>query len=206
MPTFRVLSVDARTAGSDRAGLAQLISDADPDAVCVHHAPHLGRWRQKVAVLARRSGRVVVAADGRRAGGNVLLSTLGVDAVTTGAARFSSDNRISPPGAAMALLRVEGRPVVLTAATLLGNAADRLAQARELQEAIERVVPGTPPAIVSAIGTDRPGTAAWQAVADGRIAVGGRFFVDEGIDVVEAKQLGEGTLLRPPAVLAVLTL
>lgn len=205
MPTFRVLSVDARTAGSDRAALAQLINDVDADAVCVHNAPHLGRWRQKVAVLARGSGRVVVAADGRRAGSNLLLSTLGVDAVTTGARRFTSDARLSPPGAAMAVLRVGGHELVLTAATLIGNAADRLGQARELQEAIERLVPGTPPAIVSAIGTDRPGTAAWQAVADGRVAVGARFFVDERLDTVEAKQLGEANVIRPPAVLAVLT-
>jgi len=205
VPTFRVLSVDARTAGSDRAGLAELINDVDADAVCVHNAPHLGRWRQKVAVLARRSGRVVVAADGRRAGGNVLLSTLGVDAVTTGAVRFASERRLIPPGVATALVRVGGHDLLLAAATLIGNAADRLGQAGELQQALDRAVPGTPPAVVSALGTDRPGTAAWQAVADGRVAVGARFFVDERIDVVEAKQLGGGNAIRPPAVLAVLT-
>jgi len=206
VPTIRVLSVDARTTGSDQDGLARLISDHDPDAVCVHNAPQLGRWRQKVARLARESGRVVVAADGRRGGGNLLLSTLGVDAVTTGCARFRSDSRLAPPGAALALLRVDGREFVLTAATLVGNAAERLGQAAELQAAIERLVPGAPPAIVSALGTDRPGTAAWQAVADGRVAVGGRFFVDERIDVGEAQQLGKGQPLGPSAVLATLTL
>jgi hypothetical protein len=202
-----VLSVDARTTGSDRAGLARLISDHDPDAVCVHNAPSLGRWRQKVARLARESGRVVVAADGRRAGGNLLLSTLGVDAVTTGRARFRSDSRLNPPGAALALLRLDGRELVLTSATLIGKAADRLGQAAELQTAIERLVPGAPPAIVSAIGTDRPGTAAWQAVADGRVAVSARFFVDERIDVVEAQQLGKSQppTGAPSAVLATLS-
>ena len=206
MPTLRVLSVDARTTGSDRAGLARLISDHDPDAVCVHNAPHLGRWRQKVARLARESGRVVVAAEGRGSGGNLLLSTLGVDSVTTGQARFRSDSRLAPPGAALALLRADGREFVLVAATLIGNAAERLGQAAELQAAIERLVPGSPPAIVSAIGTDRPGTAAWQAVADGRVAVGGRFFVDERIDLGEAQQLGKGQPVGPSAVVATLTI
>lgn len=206
MPTLRVLSVDARTAGSDRAGLARLISDHDPDAVCVHNAPQLGRWRQRVARLARDSGRVVVAADGRRAGGNLLLSTLGVDAVTTGRARFRSDRRLAPPGAALALVRADGKEFVLVSATLVGNAADRLGQSAELQAAIDRFVPGTPPVIVSAIGTDRPGTAAWQAVADGRLTVGGRFFVDERIDAGEVQQLGPARPAGPPAVLATLTL
>jgi endonuclease/exonuclease/phosphatase (EEP) superfamily protein YafD len=192
VPTLRVLSVDARTTGSDRAGLARLISDHDPDAVCVHNAPQLGRWRQKVARLARESGRVVICADGRRAGGNLLLSTLGVDVVTTSHARFTSDSRLAPPGAALALLRVDGREFVLVSTTLIGNAAVRLGQAAQLQAAIDRFVPGAPPAIVSAIGTDRPGTAAWQAVADGRVVVGARFFVDERIAVDEAQQLGKG--------------
>ena len=112
---------------------------------------------------------------------------------------------LSPPGVATALLRIGGHDVLLAAATLIGNAADRLGQAGELQQALDRAVPGRPPAVVSALGTDRPGTAAWQAVADGRVAVGARFFVDERIDVVEAAQLGGGNAIRPPAVLAVLT-
>lgn len=206
MPTLRVLSVDAHTPATDQAGLVRLISEQDPDVVCVHNAPRLGRWRQKVARLARESGRVVVAADGRRAGGNLLLSTLGVDAVTTGRARFTSDSRLSPPGAALARLRVEEQEFVLVSATLIGNAAERLGQAAELQTAIDRFVPGSPPAVVSAIGTDRPGTAAWQAVADGRVVVGARFFVDERITVEDAQQLGTQQPVGRSAVLATLSL
>jgi hypothetical protein len=205
VPTLRVLSVDARTTGRDRAALGRLIGDAGPDAVCVHFAPHLGRWRQKAAALARRSGRVVVTAGGRGSGANLLLSTLGVDAVLTGERRFTSrGRRTNPPGAALALLRVEGQPVVLASAMLAGNAAERLAQAQELQSAMDGLVPGNPPGIVSAVGTDRPGTAAWQSLTEGRVAVGGRFFVDRRIAVAEVKEVS-GT---PPfaAVLAELTL
>lgn len=204
MPTLRVLSVDARATGRDRTALGRLISDADADVIFVHHAPHLGRWRQKAAALARRSGRVVVAAGGRRSGANLILSTLGVDSVLTGERRFTGGSRANPPGAALALMRVEGEPVLFAGAMLVGNAADRLAQARELRSAIDGFVPGTPPSVVSAVGTDRPGTAAWQAIADHGAAVGGRFFVDGRIGVGEAKQVG-GTLPLP-AVLAELTL
>jgi hypothetical protein len=199
-----VLSVDVRTAGRDRAALARLIEEGDADAVCVHNAPHLGRWRQKAADLARRSGRVVVAAGGRRSGANLLLSTLGLDAVTTGETRLPGGTALTPPGAALARLRSAGREFLLGSATLIGNAAERLGQARELQVAIDRLRPGTPPAILSAIGTDRPGTAAWQALATGRVAVGGRFYVDEKIRVVEAREIGRIPLR--PAVLAVLEL
>jgi hypothetical protein len=204
VPTLRVLSVDARGVGGDRAALAALISSADPDAVCVHHAPHLGRWRNKTAALARRSGRVVVAAGGRRSGANVLFSTLAVDSVLTGERRFTGPGGTKPPGAALALLRSGGADVVLAAATLIGNAAERLVQAGELQSAVDGLVPGGPPCIVSAVGTDRPGTAAWQGLADHRLAVAGRFFVDERIDVLEAKEVGGSP--AAPSVLAVLDL
>src|SRR4051794_35820028 len=203
VPTLRVLSVDARTTGRDRAALGRLISDNDADVVCVHNAPHLGRWRQKAAALARRSGKVVVTAAGRGAGANLLLSTLGIDSVLTGATRFAGRGGTNPPGAALALLRVRGQEVLLAGATLVGNAAERLAQARELQSAIDGLVPGNPPCVLSAIGTDRPGTAAWQSLADGRVAAGGRFFVDERIGVAAAKGGGGTPML--PAVLAELT-
>jgi hypothetical protein len=197
-----VLSVDVRTAGRDRAALARLIEDAEADAVCLHNAPHLGRWRQKAADLARRAGRVVVTAGGRRTGANLLLTTLGVDAVAAGEVRLPGGTTLTPPGAALAQLRVGGRPLLLGAATLIGNAADRLAQARQLQAEVARQVPGTAPAVLSAIGTDRPGTAAWQALADGRVAAGGRFYVDDPVTVVETRELGRFAVR--PAVLAVL--
>jgi hypothetical protein len=56
--------------------------------------------------------------------------------------------------------------------------------------------------VLSAIGTDRPGTAAWQALADGRVAAGGRFYVDDPVTVVETRELGRFAVR--PAVLAVL--
>jgi hypothetical protein len=194
-----VLSVDARN-----DGIVEVIAGSDADVVCVHNAAQFGRWRQRAAALARRSGRVVVVPGGRAAGANLVLSTLGVDVVATSTVRLPGGDFLHPAGAALTVLRREGNEFGLVAATLVGNAADRLGQARVLQQAIERIAPSAPPVIVSAIGTDRPRTAAWQALADGRVAIGGRFFVDEGIDAVEARDIGSAVPL--PNVLAVLTI
>lgn len=199
MPTLRVLSVDARPLGRDRAALADVIDAAEADLACVHNAPHLGRWRNKVGALARRTGRVVVTAGGRRGGGNVLLSTLAVDSRVNAVHRFADTRGTNPAGAALAELRSEGVDLVLAAATLQGNAVRRLAQVAELHGAIDRLVPGAPPAVVSAAGTERPGTAAYQALADRRVAVHHRLFVDDRIRVVEAKEVG-----GPPPLTAVL--
>ena len=190
MPTLRVLSVDARPLGRDRAALADLINDADADVVCLHNGPHLGRWRNKIGALARRTGRVVVAAGGRRSGADALFTTLAVDSRVTGQHRFAGAGGTNPAGAVLAQLRVDGRELVVAAATLQGDAVQRAAQTVELHSAVDRLVPGGPPAIVSAVGAERPGTAAHQALAERRVAVGGRLFVDERIDVVEAKEIG----------------
>lgn len=202
MPTLRLLSVDARTTGG-RAELAGMISDADADVVCLHGAPHVVRWRARIAALARRSARVVVVPGGPAAGANAVLSTLAVDVVLTRERRLGG-SWLSPLGAALTVLRCGGVQFALVSATLAGNAAQRLGQANELQAAIGRLVPGDPPVIVSALGSDRPGTAAWQALAGSRVGVADRLFVDERIAVADSRRVG-GTELTP-AVLAVLNL
>jgi hypothetical protein len=190
VPTLRILSVDARPLGRDRAALADLINNAEADVVCVHNAPHLGRWRNKVGSLARRTGRVVVTAGGRRGGANVVFATLAVDSRVTDVQRFTGTGGTSPAGVALAELRADGVDLVVASATLQGDAGQRVAQAGELHGAVDRFAPGRPPAIMSVLGADRPGTAAYQALADRRVAVSTRLFVDERFDVVEAKEVG----------------
>jgi len=124
--------------------------------------------------------------------------------VATREARFGDAGGTRPPGAALAALRAGGQDLLLVSATLIGNAAERLEQVRELQAVIDGLVPGKSPGVVSALGSDRPGTAAWLALAESRVAVAGRFFVDERIDVHEAREVG-GTPTAP-AVLAVLSI
>jgi hypothetical protein len=168
--------------------------------VCVHGAPHLVRWRQAVAALARESGLVVVGGGGRRAGATLLLSSLGVDVATVRDLRFEGGTGLHPPGAALSVLRLRGSEFVLAAATFVGNSAERQVQAHELQAAIGRLVPGDPPTVISAEGSDRVGTAAWQVLLENRTAVAGRVFVDGRIGVDEARPLQHAEPAAPSVV------
>jgi hypothetical protein len=189
VPTMSLLSVNARKFGRGRPALARVISAAEPDLVCVHGAPDLVRWRQAVAALARESGLVVVTGGGRPAGATLLLSSLGVDVVAVRDLRFIGGGGLHPPGAALAAMRVRGTDFALVAATLIGNSAERVGQVDELHQALAGLVPGEPPAVISTEGADRPGTAAWQALVENRVAVGDHIFVDGGIDVGDAHPL-----------------
>ena len=189
MPTsLRLLSIDARPFGRDRGALAQAIAGADADVACVHGGPHLLRWRSISAAIGRQAGLVIVT-GGRTAGANLLLSALSVDVLGVQDVLLDGGSRLNPAGAALAALRLRGAEFVLASATLIGNSAERLAQAGKLQAALDRLVPGDPPAAISAEGSDRPGTAAWQALVENRVGVSGRIFVDGRMTVSDATQL-----------------
>ena len=192
------MSVDARSFARDRAALAEVISGAGVDVVCVHGAPHLLRWRSICAALARRAGLVVVT-GGRTAGANLLLSSLGVDVVSVRDLRLPH----AAAGAAIAALRLRGAEFVVASVTLAGNAADRVAQARQVQSAVGTLVPGDLPAIISAEGSDRPGTAAWQVLVDERVGVAGRVFVDGRLTVGSAAELARHGVASAPLVVEV---
>jgi hypothetical protein len=190
MPTsLRLLSVDAQDFGRDRAALTRAIAAAAVDVACVHGAPHLLRWRSICASIGRQSGLVVVT-GGRLAGANLLLSGLGVDVAAVRDLTFPGASALTPAGAAFAALRLRGADFVVASATLVGNAAERLDQARQLQSAVDGLVPAAPPAVVSALGADRPDTAAWQALVEYRVGVAGRLFVDGRLDVIGSTALG----------------
>jgi hypothetical protein len=191
VPWLRLLSIDARRYGRDHAALARAISAATPDVVCIHGGPHLLRWRSKVAGIARRAGLVVVA-GGRTAGANVVLSNLAVDVASVRELLFPDPSRLNPPGAALAALRLRGTDFALVSATMVGNAAVRVGQVRDLGAALDRLVPDDRPVVISAEGTDRPGTAAWQLLLQHRVAVGGRLFVDDRIGVGAADEADHG--------------
>lgn len=202
MPTsLRLVSIDARPFGRDRAALAKVIADAGADVACVHGGPHLLRWRSLSAALGRRAGLVVVT-GGRSAGANLVLSTLAVDVLVVRDVLLTGGTRFTRPGAALAALRLRGSEFVFVSATLLGNAAERLTQAGELQTAIERLVPGHPATVISAEGADRPGTAAWQSLVQNRVGLAGRIFVDGRLAVADAAHLSG----RGPAGAVLITL
>ncbi len=193
---LRLLSIDASEFGRDRAALARAITNAEVDVACVHGAAHRLRWRSINAAIGRQSGLVVVT-GGRLAGANLLLSGLGVDVVGVRDVSFAGGSLLAPSGAALAALRLRGAEFVVAATTLVGNEAERLAQARDLQATIAGLVPSSPPAVVSAVGADRPETAAWQALVEYRVGVAERIFVDGRVDVVTTNALrGSGIVVE----------
>jgi hypothetical protein len=182
----RLLSIDGRSFGRDRAALAEAISAAGADVTCIHGSPHLLRWRSISAAIGRQAGMVVVT-GGRLAGANLLLSTLSVDVSAV------RDARLAKGGAALAALKFRGTEFVLVSASLVGDPAERLTQARALQAEIDHLVPGDPPAIISAEGADRPGVGAWPALVEYRVSVARQIFVDGRIGVEQTSDLADGS-------------
>lgn len=181
MPPLRLLSVHARDVSGDRAALAALIEQAGVDLACVHGSPSLLRWRSLSAALARRANLVVVG-GGRTGGGNLLLSTLGVDVNGLRDLAFAGTSGIRPAGATLALLALRGSEFVAAGARLRGTATECLAQAEELEAAVAGLHPAGPPALLSVDGVE-PGSPAWDRLATGRTALGGGVFVDPRIGV-----------------------
>ena len=177
---MRLLTVDARLTGRDRASLARIVESADADIACVHRAPHLLRWRSISAAIGRRSGLVVVG-GGRPAGANLLLSTLGVDALDAVDVSLGR-HALDPAGAALASLRIGGTGgthFVLAGVRLSGSVATRVEQAHVLERAIARFVPNRPAVLLAADGLDGAGDAAADVLRLGRRELGSGLFVDE---------------------------
>jgi endonuclease/exonuclease/phosphatase family metal-dependent hydrolase len=149
----------------DRAAIARVIRSSEPDVVAVQEAPRFLRWRSSCAALARTSGLVVVG-GGRRAGANLVMSTLGVDVVSTAEVRFSPDRGLHRRGAAITVLRLRGSTFALAGTHLDLKPGPRLRHVGEFHAAIARHIPPGVPAIVAGDINDRPGSAVWRALAE----------------------------------------
>jgi endonuclease/exonuclease/phosphatase family metal-dependent hydrolase len=164
VPTLRLLSYNVRSMRDDRAALARVMQSAEPDVVAVQEAPRFLRWRSTCAALARTSGLVVVG-GGRPAGANLIMSTLGVDVVSTADVRFSKDAGLHQRGTAIAVLRLRGSTFAVAGTHLDLKPEPRLRHVGELHAAIATHVPPDVPAVVAGDINDRPGSAPWRALA-----------------------------------------
>ena len=163
MPTLRLLSYNIRSMRDDHDALARVIKSAAADVVVVQEAPRFLRWRSKCAALARMSGLVVVG-GGRPAGANLIMSTLGVDAVAVSDHAFSRDPQLHQRGCAVAVLRYGGTQFAVVGTHLDTVPEPRLRHAGELEETIASAVPAGTPAVVCADVNDHPGSPTWQAL------------------------------------------
>ncbi|HJQ44484.1 MAG TPA: endonuclease/exonuclease/phosphatase family protein [Jatrophihabitantaceae bacterium] len=208
MPTLRLLSYNVRSLRDDKAGVARVVSSAEPDVVCIQEAPRFLRWRSKCAALARTSGLVVVG-GGRRAGANLIMSSLRVDVESVQSVPFSTDPGLHHRGTAIAVLRLGSSRFAVAGTHLDVKPEPRLRHVGELHAALERLVPAGVPAIVAGDINDKPGSPPWSALsaarADAFAAVGHPFtstardphqtidgvFVDPAITVRSAHVIDE---------------
>ncbi len=107
MPTLRLLSYNIRSMRDDTDALRRVIRSAEADVVCIQESPRFLRWRSKFAALGRTTGLVTVG-GGRPSGANLILSSLGVDFVSTQDVAFSRDPRLHRRGTTIAVLRLRG--------------------------------------------------------------------------------------------------
>lgn len=167
VPSVRLLSYNVRSMRDDRAALARVIRSAEPDVVCVQESPRFARWRSLCARLARTANLVVVG-GGRPAGSNLILSSLGVDVVSTADVLFTPDRGLHRRGTAIAVLRIGGRRFAVAGTHLDLAAAPRLRHVGELDAAIARHVPPGAPTVVAGDVNDTPGSATWTALSANR--------------------------------------
>jgi endonuclease/exonuclease/phosphatase family metal-dependent hydrolase len=165
--SVRLLTYNVRSMRDDREALGRVIRSAEPDVVLVQESPRFARWRSLCAELARRSNLVVVS-GGRYAGSNLIMSSLGVDVVSTADVLFTREPGLHRRGTAIAVLSKLGTRFAVAGTHLDLKEAPRLRHVDELEEAIATHVPDHVPTIVGGDINDRPGSAVWRALAEVR--------------------------------------
>jgi endonuclease/exonuclease/phosphatase family metal-dependent hydrolase len=167
VPSLRVLTYNVRSMRDDRDALGRVIRSAEPDVVLVQESPRFLRWRSLCAELARRSNLVVVS-GGRFAGSNLIMSSLGVDVVSTADVLFTRDPGLHRRGTAIAVLTKLGAKFAVAGTHLDLTEAPRRRHVDELEEAIATHVPDSVPTIVGGDINDAPGSPAWLALTTTR--------------------------------------
>lgn len=188
MPSLRLLRLTL-SASLDRAAAARAITEQRPHVVCVHGAPSLLRWRSLSAQFARNSGLVVVS-GGRTGGGNLLLSTLGVDVEATQDATFPGGHGLRRPGITVAALRLSGSRFTLAGASLGTTTADRSAHLTRIHAAVAGIDPRDLPVVLSVQGADADTVR--SALGPDLAVVAGGILVDERLTVTAVEDLGHG--------------
>lgn len=162
---LRVLSYNVHSQRGDGIAMAELFRSLRPDVAILQEGPRRFRWRQRAATLARTTG-MVFAAGGLPALGNVVLTTLRVRVHQTWQVRFPLTPGRHLRAAVLARCSIGGAPFVLAGSHLSLDPAERVAQATALKEHLVGV---DAPVLLGADLNERPGGAAWRAVADGMV-------------------------------------
>jgi endonuclease/exonuclease/phosphatase family metal-dependent hydrolase len=136
-PTLRVVTYNIRSLRDDATAVVRVLRRLQPDVVCLQEAPRFGRWRFKVAALARRSGLFYVG-GGPSTGSTVILSSLRVSVVDVVERSFTRTPGLHRRGAVLASLRVDGADVAVTSFHLGLDGEERIRHLAELRELLAR--------------------------------------------------------------------
>ena len=162
---LRVMSYNVHGQRDDVAALTAVVRAVDPDVMIIQEGPRRFRWRYRCAALAHRLG-LVVAGGGLPALGNLLLTSLRVRVLESWCVRYPLTSGRHLRGAVFARCAVGRTRFALAGTHLSTDAAERPGQARLFARKLAAV---TEPVVVGIDVNDEPGSAAWQAVADGLI-------------------------------------
>jgi endonuclease/exonuclease/phosphatase family metal-dependent hydrolase len=159
--SVRVVSYNVQSLRDDRAALVRVISDLNPDVLCLQEAPRRLRWRGRCAALARETGLLYVGGGGTT-GGTAMLASLRVDVRSTLEYRFSRTPGLYQRGAVAALVELGGTAAVVASVHLGLDAAERLRHRAELVGLVDRF--GCPVTVLAGDINERPDKPAWRAI------------------------------------------
>lgn len=158
---MRVVTWNVRSLRDSRADVVAVLTDLDPDVVCLQEAPRLLAPAWRARRLARDCG-LVVASAGRPVAGLAILVRPGVRVRAVRRIPFPWTPRRHRRGAAQALLDVAGCTVAVACVHLGLDAAERLRHADEL---LAVTAPLRPPVVIAGDVNEEPDGPVWRVLA-----------------------------------------
>jgi endonuclease/exonuclease/phosphatase family metal-dependent hydrolase len=162
-PALRVLTYNIRSLRDDMTAVVRVLRRLEPDVVCLQEAPRFGRWRAKVAGLARRASLFYVG-GGPSTGSTVVLSALRASVVDVVERSFTNTPGLHHRGAVLARLEIDGTAVAVTSIHLGLDADERRRHVVELRTLLDEH-PDVPH-IVAGDLNETPDKAVWKELCN----------------------------------------
>src|SRR5690625_2789501 len=131
MSSIRIDSYNVHGLRDDRAAVAEVLRELQPDVVCLQEAPRRGPWRGRKAALARATALLYVAGGGTT-GGTAILTSIRVDVRSSSEHRLPRTWGLTRRGATLARLGVGGQELAVSAIHLGLDPAERARHATTL--------------------------------------------------------------------------
>ncbi|MGH3387991.1 MAG: endonuclease/exonuclease/phosphatase family protein [Actinomadura sp.] len=166
MVRVRVLSYNVRSLRDDVPALVRVVRGIRPDLACLQEVPRMVLWRAKRRRFARCCGLAVVA--GRRPAGLAVLAGPRVRVLHREFHLLTRVPRLHRRGLAIAVVEIEGTPVVVASTHLDLADVPRRAHAGQVLALLERARRrfGAPVVLTGDIN-EEPGGAAWELLDRG---------------------------------------